>query len=475
MSDMRAVAALALLLLSLSAPARAATYHIDDKDGSDTRTGKGPDQAWKTLAPANKAAFMPGDTLMLRSGGVWTGPLDIPRGGSEAAPLVITSYGTGDKPAIEFPDQGGKSAVSLHGDWIVLEKITVRKVFLAGISVSLGAEHNVIRNVEVTACGLGVVLDGPDNKVTGGYFHDLNMVVSTPGGNDDYGAVGVVVANSGNSVTDSRFIRCIGPSLDYGFDGGGVEIWAGDRDVKNVSLLRNYAYRTCGFFEIGGKGYAVENILAAYNVLSDCFGLSYTFINNSGDYTIKLKDYRFENNTVVVHACPNEKIWTCIAFDSPSEPGIFTMRNNLFYVPHADRILWNATSPVTANNLIFHPGTAFFTPNYALAPSDIQGKDPLFADAGSCAADGDYRLKPGSPAVDAGLAAGHALDQAGHAVGSKPDIGALESDPGASLVRGLLRPAAASASFGRAGKPRLTVAADGRLRLLPPSAPGLRP
>jgi hypothetical protein len=455
--------------LLAAAPLRAETYYIDDLGGSDAGSGKGIDQAWKTLAPANRAAFQPGDTLKLRSGGVWAGPLDISRSGTEAAPLVITSYGGGGKPVIEYPDQGQKSAVSLHGDWVILENLAVRKVFLVAISLSVGAEHNVLRDLDISACGLGVVLDGRFNRVTRGHFHDLTMVVSTPGGNDDYGAVGVVIANSDNEVSDSRFIRCIGPSLDYGFDGGAVEIWAGDRDVRNISLLRNYAWRSCGFFEIGGKGHAVEGIRVAHNVLSDCFGLSYTFINNSGDYKVDLKDYRFENNTVVVHACPGEKVWTAIAFDTPSEPGVFTMRNNLFFVPHADRILWHVTAPVAAHNLIWHPGTAFFTPNYTLAPTDIQGKDPLFLDPGTCAADGDYRLGAASPARDAGMDLGAAVDRMGTAVpqGSRTDIGALESGPSVAASarpgkdpyrhgRGLTRSGMAGA--------RLRFSVDGRQR-----------
>lgn len=424
----------------------------------------------KTLAPANKAAFQPGDTLRLRSGGVFAGPLDIPRSGTEAAPLVFTSYGCGAKPAIEYPDQGQMSAVSLHGDWVILENLAVRKVFLAAVSLSVGAEHNVLRGLDIGACGLGVVLDGRFNKVIHSHFHDLAMVVSTPGGNDDFGAVGVVVANSDNEVSDSRFIRCIGPSLDYGFDGGGVEIWAGDRDVKNVSLLRNYAWRSCGFFEIGGKGHAVENIRVAHNVLSDCFGLSYTFVNNSGDYKITLKDYRFENNTVVAHACPGEKIWTAIAFDTPSEPGVFTMRNNLFFVPHADRILWNTTTPVVANNLIWHPGTAFFAPNYPLAGTDIQGKDPLFLDPGTCEADGDYRLGAMSPARDAGMDLGAAVDQKGLNVpqGARTDIGAFEYSSTLSVARpgkGIPRTTRGTLRSGMAG-PHRFIAVDGRRRVV---------
>ncbi len=46
------------------------------------------------------------------------------------------------------------------------------------------------------------------------------MINNTPGGVDDYGAVGVVLANSNNEVSYNRFIDCKAASYDFGVDGG---------------------------------------------------------------------------------------------------------------------------------------------------------------------------------------------------------------------------------------------------------------
>ena len=417
------VSAVAASLLA-AAPARAAAFHVDPA-GSDAAAGTSPATAWKTVARANQAKPNPGDSLLFKCGGVWAGQLNLAASGSEGKYITLTAYWEGPLPAFENPDNASAYAINLSGDWIEVSRVQVRKVFLQGINVGTGSEHTLFRGVEVYQCGLGIYISGRYARVTGSYFHDLNTMVNTPGGNDDNGAVGVVMANSDMEVDHNRFEKCIGPSFDYGYDGGAVEIWA-ERDIRNVSIHHNRIRRCCGFFEIGGLGFAVEGVRVAYNQMEDCFGLSFLLFNNSGDYTIKLKDYRFENNTVVVHDCPGERVWTCIAFVIPSEPGVPAMRNNLFYVFNADRIFDKATSPLTENNLVFHGGAAWFDKNFTASPSDIIGKDPLFEDPGTCAATGDYRLKPGSPALAAGLDLGYGEDLEGKplAAGAKPAIGA---------------------------------------------------
>lgn len=434
-----------LCVASVVLSAHAASYYVDDRTGSDSASGTSPETAWKSLAMANRAALKPGDSLLFRGGGTWAGQLNLSASGAEGGPIVVTGFGQEGKPVFVNPDSGSASAINVSGSWIRLENVIVRKTFRTGINVGTKAEHNVFSGVEAEDCGLGMYIAGRYNRVTSGYFHDLHMIVNTrgqvntPSGNDDYGAVGVVLANSDNEVSYSRFIRCIGPSFDYGVDGGAVEIWA-ERDVRNISIHHNHAYRCCGFFEIGGLGFAVEGVRVAYNEMADCFGLSFLLFNNAGDYAISLKDYRFENNTVVVHDCPGEKVWTCIAFMEPSDSGVFTMRNNLFYVASADRILDKVTSPVTGNNLVFHVGTAWFDPGFKASASDLMGKDPRLVDPGTCTEPGDYRLAAGSPAIDVGAGLGYASDLLGTSVpvGEGPDIGAYEADGTAAIrpVRG---------------------------------------
>ncbi len=415
----------------------AGNFYVDSQNGSDQLTGKSVDQAWKSLAQANKAPLSAGDTLFLKCDGDWTGALNIKASGSQAHPIVLTSYGQGQKPVLENPGQTGSSALTLAGNWLIVESILVRKVFKVGIEILNGADYAVLRNIEVTDCGIGASLAGRFGLVTGSYFHDLHIVVNTnDGGDDDYGAVGVLFNNSDNEVSYNRFVRCVAPSFDYGVDGGAVEIWA-DKDIRNIYVHHNSAYRCSGFFEIGGQGFVVDGIRAAYNEIVDCFGLSYAYVNNGGTYTIKLKSFRWENNTMVVRDCPNEKIWTSIAFTEPSDPGVFIMRNNLFYLFNAERIIWNVTEPIEDHNLFYHGGTAWFELNLKPSATDIVDKDPMLMASGVCKDTiGNFRFKPGSPAIDNGVDLGYSKDFQGGPVpfGSLPDIGANEFTTGTPVL-----------------------------------------
>jgi hypothetical protein len=87
------------------------------------------------------------------------------------------------------------------------------------------------------------------------------MVINTPGGNDDYGAVAVVLSNSGNEVSYNRMVNCFATSQDYGFDGGAVEWWS---NADNNYVHHNFSYGNDGFLEVGGG--SARNSVVAYNV-----------------------------------------------------------------------------------------------------------------------------------------------------------------------------------------------------------------
>ncbi|MDQ6423281.1 cohesin domain-containing protein [Paenibacillus sp. LHD-117] len=99
---------LVLLLLLSGIPIAAAdsgtgdtTYYIDDLNGSDANDGLSVDQAWKTLDKVNATTFMPGDRILFKAGGKWTGSLSPKGSGTEGKSIVIGKYGEGNRPLIE--------------------------------------------------------------------------------------------------------------------------------------------------------------------------------------------------------------------------------------------------------------------------------------------------------------------------------------------------------------------------------------
>ncbi|MBW2457281.1 MAG: hypothetical protein JRI68_22425, partial [Deltaproteobacteria bacterium] len=123
---------------------------------------------------------------------------------------------------------------------------------------------------------------------------------------------------------------------------------------------------------------------------------------------------------------------TCLA-GSPC-----TVDHNVFHAIDHDRILFSNCGLVARNNIfdtdqdtvaIDNTGSLVESNNlYVEGPAggdDGVAGDPLFVDPAS----GNFRLQPGSPAIDSGLDAGYTVDMDGHPIpmGAAPDIGAYET------------------------------------------------
>ena len=76
-------------------------YYVDATEGSDSNSGTSPETAFKTIEKVNSIEFQPGDQILFQCGEEWTGALKPQGSGIEGAPIVIASYGEGDKPVIK--------------------------------------------------------------------------------------------------------------------------------------------------------------------------------------------------------------------------------------------------------------------------------------------------------------------------------------------------------------------------------------
>ncbi|MFC7677647.1 carbohydrate binding domain-containing protein [Paenibacillus sp. GCM10028914] len=92
--------------------ASAATYYVDSAGGSDANSGTDISSAWKSLDKVNAVTFQPGDTILFKRGGSWTGTLWPKGSGTSGAPIVIDQYGSGNSPFIN--GNGNEAAVYLY-------------------------------------------------------------------------------------------------------------------------------------------------------------------------------------------------------------------------------------------------------------------------------------------------------------------------------------------------------------------------
>lgn len=94
-----------LILQGLALASHANKYYFSSTGGDDSRS---PLQArnaltpWRTLNKLNVyfSQLMPGDSVLLKRGETFAGPLIISRSGASGSPIVISAYGSGTKPII---------------------------------------------------------------------------------------------------------------------------------------------------------------------------------------------------------------------------------------------------------------------------------------------------------------------------------------------------------------------------------------
>tara|TARA_B110000037_G_scaffold205792_1_gene251051 strand:+ start:510 stop:1955 length:1446 start_codon:yes stop_codon:yes gene_type:complete len=75
-------------------------YYIDSNNGDDNNNGIEINYPWKTFENLKLLKLYPGDNILLKSGSVFNDNLEFNDSGSLNNPIVMTSFGKGDKPII---------------------------------------------------------------------------------------------------------------------------------------------------------------------------------------------------------------------------------------------------------------------------------------------------------------------------------------------------------------------------------------
>ncbi len=363
----------------------AAHYYVDSQRGHDDNPGTSPDRPWQSLSRLSQQALRPGDVVGLAGDSVWDGGLVISQSGEPGRPLIFQAYGTGDAPTVRNPG-AHTGALVIEGSWVVVRGLRVRDAHEYGIEIARGASHNVVENCEATAVGMGFAVFGDHNLIQGCYAHDLHMILDTPGGDDDYGAVGVGIFGSHNEIAHNQIERCLSASHDYGFDGGAFELFG---DVTGNFIHHNWARDNRGFVEVGG-GSAHDNLLA-YNVSVN--NGSFATLHLGGRFASDVTRLYVDNNTIVETGSGSE----ILIFIGETNSEALLLRNNIICVGSYRQVANSAHFTHTHN--LYYLRQRLTRLGFGLGPGEQTG-DPLFVDP-----DGqDFRLQPGSPATSGATA-----------------------------------------------------------------------
>ena len=429
-------------------------------NGDDSAAGT-VNAPWRTVQKAADAAPS-GSTVYIR-GGVY-GPFTMRRSGQPGAPTTFTSFpgetaiidgqqavaytvtvvGTHDVDLTHLVVQGGY-ADAHEGGGVVIQastNVTVSDSLLRnnkafGVRSQKSTDVTIERN-EVTHNAVGVHIGelGAGTVVADNLIHDNDkMMVNTPDiKGDDVGAGGVaVVFTTGHVVVRNNYVwgnRAF--SYDYGYDGSAFEIYA----AQNWEFTDNVAWDNRVMFETGTDANRTpcSNGVFARNV---AFGPASVDVAR-GVVLRCAENGLIANNTFVglqdfVFTLQHE-----VGTYGGSIAGLHIV-NNVMYLTDAKAFSIDSAIPssvVLDSNLVFKTGAGWVATMVGSGGTNslttlaqwmgqiqhgIQG-DPLFADMAAH----DYRLMPGSPAIDSGTIIPGVTDGYN---GAAPDRGSQESAP----------------------------------------------
>ena len=418
--------------------------------GRDTAAGTAADPLATIQAAVDRVAR--GNTVWVEPG-TYAGFRLRPAGGGEAVTIAariassVTLTPVANGPTIDLagatgvnlinlviegPDGQSQDAIRLdHSTGITIEGSTIRGTRSGyGIEVRFSADVT-IRGNDIFNNAAGVRLYGEgdpasvhDVVIEDNRIHDSDsMVVNDSAPDNDYGANGIIwhkvtgaTAARGNQLWANR-----AASLDYGSDGGAFEIWGSSNveitgntvwdnvnvletgtdgpDCVNVTFRRNVAFVTTA--GVGLILRCARDSLIANNVLDHLRSYAFELSDRSGGnrFAASIEGLRIVDNIVVGSL-------------------VYAIRNDLPATVVLDYNLFPRGFPVAR----LPRGVTFTTiRDFAAATGREQhslAADPRFADPAAH----DYRLLPGSPAIDRGT-----VTIPGEPVqGAAPDMGAYE-------------------------------------------------
>ena len=342
--------------------------------------------------------------------GLW---IQADAAGTATNRIVFTAYGEGALPRLRNGrGTEGSSALTLRGAYITVDGLGFRDTRDAAIIVEGTATHALITNCEFERVGAGLQVYGANALITRNHFHDGVMIHNTMGGDDDYGANGIVVSGPDAEISYNLAERLAAPSFDFGTDGGFVELYGA---LSNVSVHHNTVRDSNGFCEGGSNGgLAQSDLTFAYNLSVDN-GSMYTLHNGGNGFAAVFSAVLFAHNTIVNTTPTSTIFWT----SRDATAGSITVRNNI--------VVAGGARVYTRPGLLTHDHN-LYTVIGSLGLTAGDGEvvaDPRFVDA----AGGDFHLRADSPAIDVG--AGTALfvtdlDETPVPSGDGLDLGAFE-------------------------------------------------
>lgn len=421
--------ALVLLSFVTSTPALAAvkSYYVDC-NGNDANAGTAVATAWKSLTKANSAPLQPGDSIFFKRGCTWNGRFKASWTGTQASPVTISAYGTGNLPIIQSDSSLSSSRVEVSGSYQVLENLEVRTInpktdpncknqtigYFVGFNFIGSSARNTVRNSKISGHTIGVHItdNSHHNKILNNEIF-MNSVMNqlTPDSSPDLGAWGIDLRGDDNEIA-FNYLHDNNGWCAYDFSikpGNAIEIYNGDRN----NIHHNKVVNDRVFSEVGHDGsHTSDDNQWLYNSYVSSTGTSRFLVlhGTSNPFGPVLRSRVF-NNSVYLTGSSSTGI-------GGGEKGTVVI-NNIIYAPSN---IINTSGMIQYSNIFWSPDGS---PQVSFMGNNDKKVNPQFNNP----AGGDLSLKSSSPAINTGVnpELGFTIDAAGNSVPvGQYDIGAYE-------------------------------------------------
>ena len=427
-----------LFLLCFNATAFAKNYYVDPSSTSTITNGSFVNP-WKTISQVNAGTMglLPGDSVLFKRGQSLFGRLIINASGNAIAPIVYSTYGTGNMPELTY--SASDIITITNRQYIVIDGLkiidktmsTSDHSILAKISYAIvlqNAPYCTIKHCEITLVGIAIAAQAGSDYTTidSNYLHNLRAVRNTVGGDDDYGANAMVIGSSNNNITNNKMEDCWATSYDYGFDGGAVEFFGAT--ISDNVILYNTAINCNGFIEIGSNSNGLSNNnLIAYNKIINC-GQTGTFHNKVNSFSIRIENLKFYNNIIIETKKQFSSVRALFWYSDPINIDMVVIKNNVIWLTTGENVI-NSNQDISK---LIHTNNIYYIKN-GIVGMPINNTEfffsntfPIFSDTTGDPENWDFRLASNSIAIDHGVNVGLDKDFINNPIIGSPDIGILE-------------------------------------------------
>lgn len=418
-----AVAVFCLMTVLDVRAAHAATYYVDPA-GLDTNAGT-ESQPFKTIQKASNVAKA-GDTVYVKTGTY--ARFTITNSGSAAGGYITFSAAPGHErmAVVNGGATGGSCIYSIGKDYIAIKNFKVTNCGKAGIWVEGSSALNkgmrisgnhISYTKSMAIAAVGLIFTGntsQEDRLSDVIIED-NEITKTnePSGVNEGISVGNGLADfiiRNNHLYDSQQYgidvkkggkngQIYGNHI-HGFEKHAIYLDSAGRYVRDIDIHRNRMYNNRNGVVMArenGNPAFIERIRVFNNLIygNEKYGvLLYKHVDDNGTGAFDSID--FLNNTLVGNGISGFEFTSTVTLSN------IAVKNNIGYLNGSD-MRNSAGAAVTAEINLF-------------------GTDPQFENQSS----GDFHLRAGSAAIDAGTAVGVGRDYDGYLRSGRPDLGAYE-------------------------------------------------